>query len=193
LHALDELHVVVLVRLGRGVDAGGEGGVGGRRPGTATGRRLLRLRAGTGRHRQREDDQAGRGLEEMASHRGSFPYYLLVVNRARSGLRCLDPRSAAARRDWSTYTAATSTVPTATPCQKASTPMMTNPACSTAGMNRPTTVPKIEPSPPKIDVPPITTAAMTLRLVNDWPAMVVVPNCASDSTAPNPAIRPEIA
>ena len=71
--------------------------------------------------------------------------------------------------------------------------MMTNPACSTAGMNRPTTVPKIEPSPPKMEVPPITTAAMTLRLVSDWPAMVVVPNWASDSTAPNPAISPDSA
>jgi len=53
--------------------------------------------------------------------------------------------------------------------------MMTNPDCSTAGMNSPTRVPKTVPSPPKIDVPPMTTAAMTLRLVSDWPAMVVVP------------------
>ena len=50
-------------------------------------------------------------------------------------------------------------------------------------MNRPTTVPKIEPSPPKMDVPPMTTAAMTLRFVSDWPAMVVVPNWARDRTA----------
>ena len=38
-----------------------------------------------------------------------------------------------------------STEPTATPCQKGWTPMMTKPDCSTAGMNRPTTVPKIVP------------------------------------------------
>ncbi len=68
-----------------------------------------------------------------------------------------------------------STEPTATPCQKGWTPMMTKPDCSTAGMNRPTTVPKIVPNPPKMDVPPMTTAAMTLRLVSDCPAIVVVP------------------
>ena len=71
--------------------------------------------------------------------------------------------------------------------------MMTNPVCSTAGMNRPTTVPKMEPSPPKIEVPPMTTAAMTFRLVSDWPAMVVVPNWASDSSRANPASRPDSA
>ncbi len=83
-----------------------------------------------------------------------------------------------------------STEPTATPCQNGCTPMMTNPDCSTAGMNRPTTVPKMVPSPPKIDVPPMTTAAITLRFVNDCPAIVVVPYCASERIAPIPASVP---
>ena len=69
--------------------------------------------------------------------------------------------------------------------------MMTKPACSTAGMKRPTTVPKIEPSPPKIEVPPMTTAAITFRLVSDCPAMVVVPNWARARTAPRPASAPD--
>ena len=45
-------------------------------------------------------------------------------------------------------------------------------------------MPNIEPSPPKIDVPPMTTAAMTLRFVSDCPAIVVVPNWARARTAP---------
>ncbi len=60
-----------------------------------------------------------------------------------------------------------STVPTATCCQKGWTLTITNPFCSTAGMKSPTTVPKIDPTPPNRDVPPMTTAAMTLRLVWD--------------------------
>ena len=119
-----------------------------------------------------------------------LPFTCSGAASARRGLVELAPRRAAARRDWSTYTAATRTVPTATPCQNGWTPMITNPAWSTAGMNRPTTVPKIEPSPPKMDVPPITTAAITLRLVRDWPAMVVVPNWASDIAPANPASSP---
>ena len=37
------------------------------------------------------------------------------------------------------------------------------------------------------DVPPITTAAITFRLVWDWPAMAVVPNWASDRIPAKPA------
>ena len=69
--------------------------------------------------------------------------------------------------------------------------MITKPDCRTAGMNRPTTMPNIEPTPPKIEVPPMTTAAMTLRLVSDCPAIVVVPNWASDSRPASPARNPE--
>ena len=70
---------------------------------------------------------------------------------------------------------------------------MTKPFCSTAGMKRPTTVPKIVPTPPKREVPPITTAAMTLRFVVDWPAMAVVPYWDSDRIPANPARPPDSA
>ena len=60
-------------------------------------------------------------------------------------------------------------------------------------MKRPTTVPKIVPTPPNSEVPPMTTAAMTFRLVCDWPAMAVVLNCASDRTPANPASSPDSA
>ena len=69
--------------------------------------------------------------------------------------------------------------------------MITKPDCRVAGMKRPTMEPNIEPWPPKIDVPPMTTAAMTLRLVSDWPAIVVVPYWASDSRPASPARKPE--
>src|SRR3546814_9097095 len=62
------------------------------------------------------------------------------------------------------------TAPTATCCQKGCTPVMTKPFWRTAGMNRPKTVPKMVPIPPKSDVPPMTTAAMTFRFVCDCPA-----------------------
>ena len=84
-----------------------------------------------------------------------------------------------------------STAPTATCCQNGCTPTITKPFCSTAGMKRPMTVPKIVPTPPNRDVPPITTAAITFRLVWVWPAMAVVPNWASDSTPANPASSPD--
>ena len=70
---------------------------------------------------------------------------------------------------------------------------MTKPFCSTAGMNNPTTVPNMVPMPPKRLVPPMTTAAMTLRLVWDWPAIAVVPYWDSDSMPANPARVPESA
>ena len=84
-----------------------------------------------------------------------------------------------------------STTPTATCCQNGWIPTITKPFWSTAGMNRPTTVPKIEPTPPNNDVPPMTTAAMTLRLVWVCPAMAVVPNCARERIPAKPARQPE--
>ena len=56
-------------------------------------------------------------------------------------------------------------------------------------MNRPTTVPKMVPRPPKRLVPPMTTAAMTLRLVLDWPAIAVVQYCARDRMPADPGHR----
>jgi hypothetical protein len=57
--------------------------------------------------------------------------------------------------------------PTTTCCQKGWTPMITKPFWSTAGMNRPMTVPAIVPRPPKRLVPPMTTPAMTFNAVLD--------------------------
>ncbi len=45
--------------------------------------------------------------------------------------------------------------------------MITKPFWSTAGMNRPMTVPAIVPRPPKRLVPPMTTPAMTFNAVLD--------------------------
>ncbi len=47
------------------------------------------------------------------------------------------------------------------------------PLCRVVGMKRPITVPNTVPNPPKRLVPPMTTPAMTLRLVFDCPPMVV--------------------
>jgi hypothetical protein len=44
------------------------------------------------------------------------------------------------------------------------TPMITKPFWSTAGMKTPKTVPRIVPMPPNRLVPPMTTAAIALRL-----------------------------
>ena len=81
----------------------------------------------------------------------------------------------------------------ATCCQNGCTPVITKPFCRMAGMNRPTTVPKIVPTPPNRLVPPMTTAAMTARLVLDWPAMAVVDYWASDRIPATPARHPESA
>ena len=78
------------------------------------------------------------------------------------------------------------TAPTATCCQNGWTPTITKPFWSTAGMKTPKTVPRIVPMPPNRLVPPMTTAAIALRLSVACPPIVVVPKRASVEEAGEP-------
>src|SRR5207249_5077208 len=64
------------------------------------------------------------------------------------------------RRTMSRYTATMTMPPVTTVCHSCGTERIRRPFVSVLMMNAPMTVPRIEPSPPESDVPPITAAAI---------------------------------
>jgi hypothetical protein len=84
-----------------------------------------------------------------------------------------------------------STTPTTTCCQNGWMPTITNPFCSVAGMNTPMTLPRMDPYPPNRLVPPMTTPAITLRLVAVCPPIVVDWKNARLSQPAKPASSPD--
>ncbi len=93
-------------------------------------------------------------------------------------------------RTRSTATARITTAPIATCCQNGWTPVRMRPVVSTDRIAVPITVPKIVPVPPKIDAPPITTAAIAYSS-SFIPAIGAAVDCAAITIRPaTPARKP---
>src|SRR5207249_1575247 len=164
---------------------------------------------------QQPDPQLLRGLVRAGASAREVGI-ALALGHHRDGLPPLGaPRSAAAARDhaqdqrqrrpptralhacllpWRTWfapSAARSSAAVITPASSAGRSARRRPFCRTASVASPSSVPPTLPRPPKIDVPPRTTAVMAISSKPVPASAFAWPSRATYSTAAIPAQRPE--